>query len=263
MTNEKLIERIKKLLALADPEKNDSQAQIEAALDKVAQLLEEHNLTMEQVEAHEGHRPITKEFVGVWREADHTLYRNIHNHWLVRLGEGIAYANYCIALYGHESVSFIGRAEDVKIASFMFSNLFGRLVAISKVEMHQYMEEYRECTGQSAWRAYGYKNARRYRKEWLEGAAVAIGKRLKAMRQEKLRTIVHNKDEERMAIEVAHDKALNQWLEEHMPWVKPMERVQYANGPQEAWKEGYDTGNKLQFQSGIEGKNNAVGALEG
>lgn len=263
----KLLERIQKLLALADPEKNDSQAQIEAALEKVGELLAKHSLTMEQVQSHQKPAEIKHERVFErYRNTDGTLLGDKWNKWFVDLAEAVAFANYCQALHAPSMANFIGREQDVKIAAFMFDNLFHRLVALSRQEMKRYTEEYKAEHGESAYRQWGSRHPKIWRRTWLEGAVSGLYSKLTKDRREKQWEAFRQKNQA-YALIVQHDKAIQVYLDEIFPHLKDKpgltdERIAEAQGSADAWLKGNDKGKDLGIQQGVEGgSHKAVGAL--
>jgi hypothetical protein len=94
---ERIVDRIKKLLALAD--NNPSEAEAAIALERASALMAEHNLTMAQVEAHGG---------GEQRiEASHDgAYRS--QTWARSIWGSVARLNFCMYSYWHSNRGDVG-----------------------------------------------------------------------------------------------------------------------------------------------------------
>jgi hypothetical protein len=264
----RLLERIQKLLALADPTKNDSQAQVEAALEKVTKLLAENDLTMEEVKHHQPKEDIIEQFVGIFKH-DGTLIGKNHNKWLFDLIDHIAYANYCKPLFSPKGGVFVGKEKDVKIASFMLDNIAYRLIAISREEMNQYMKEYRERTGLHPWRdSYGSRHPRIWRREWLEGAVSALGRKLREDRKSKeLAAYLAQQEgnDQKFALITTHNQTLDSFVKETRPNIKTVnhDKMIEANGIPEAYNKGHKTGESLAIQQGLEEGYKVTGELKG
>jgi hypothetical protein len=249
--NPKLLSRIQKLLALADPERNDSQAQIEAALNKVSELLQQHSITMQDVEGYEPEKELVYERVPLWKIDDEgTLIRRKHNQWLVDLSEGIGYANYCETLFSPRGATFIGRKQDVQIASFMLENLFQRLITLSKQEMYHYMQDFKEQYGQSAWHTWGDRHPKVWRRSWLEGATIALRRRLKKPRWDTELEAKTENDKKSTAIVSMHQNALKAFVEKQFPGINELEET--VEVCSHGWLEGHKAGKEIDIQQGID-----------
>jgi hypothetical protein len=251
--NPKLLSRIQKLLALADPERNDSQAQIEAALNKVGELLQQHSITMQDVEGYEPEKELVCEVVQLWKLPNEgTLLERKHNQWLIDLGDGIGYANYCNTFHSWSATTYIGRKQDVQIASFMLENLFQRLIALSHQEMKQYMADYKEQHGKSAWHTWGHRHPKVWRRSWLEGAASALESRLCKPRQDAYWKAYRSQDENSTAIISLHNDALRKFTQEQFPKLKSLGNNQIAQSGGHGWSAGHKVGKEIEIQQGID-----------
>lgn len=264
MTRENLIEKLQKLLALADSEKNDSRAEVEAAMRKVNQLLAENNLTIEQVTAAQTaeEQAISQQlFYAKRSERKDVLLKDKYCDWFLDLGRHIGYATYCDRLLTPTSVTFIGRAADAQVASFLLSNLFHRLVSLSRTAMHQYMADFKAAaiaqgkTGYAtnALLGHGHDNAKIWRLNWLEGAVQSIGETLRKARQ----AIEHQpglKESSRaLAIIQTNEAAIADYIQVHYPKAKDVasSKIAYGRYNEAGYEQGRADGKNIEIQSGL------------
>lgn len=257
---EKLLERIQKLMALADPERNDSQSQVEAASAKVAELLARHGLTVEDVAGFvvKSERTISSER-HFFRRKEHkgTLLLKVFDEWLVDLAEAIAFACYCKALHTYSGATFIGKGEDPKIAVFIFSSLGYRLLVLSKEAQNEYSAAYKAKHGVSPWQyAWGRAHPRPWRRAWLEGAVSQLTRRLREARWEK--EFSKRASKETRALVVQHQKDIEAYFEDQFPKVAAKEGIgeddiHGSQGSRGAWSAGYDKARDIPLQSGLKG----------
>jgi len=256
----RLLERLQKLLSLADPEANDSQAQIEAALSKIDELLGRYGLTMAQVKSYEADDVIGKGLTYIkYKEDDGTLISGKFNEWLIILVHGIAYGNHCRCLFTPSGGAFYGRKQDVEVCKFLFDSLTYRLILLSREERDRYCQEYKEDHGRTAWKAWGSSHPRPWRRAWLEGAAQGIAKQFRETRIAR----EPPEDESTKAVVVAHDKAIQTWMDENLGPIKNITSSQFAEAQgYRARARGREVGESLQIRSGINGDAGAIAALD-
>ncbi len=256
VTNDKVLARIKKLLALADPDANDSQAQIEAALAKVAELLHKHGLAMSDVEAYRAESEIVIRYGSYHRKADHqgTLVGGKHSEWFLSLGEAVAYANYCRGLYSTQSVSFVGRPQDVEMAAYMFDQLFDRLVALSGVAMEGHKNALRLKGFANPYHAWGHEHPRLWRRRWLEGCALGLSLVLcKPRRDHEWKQFrSRNKSANSKALVSLHEDALSAHIERARPNLETIgdDDTEELYGAQ-SFTEGYEAGSDISVRDGL------------
>lgn len=252
MTQEdRLLERIQKLMALADPNANDNQAQVEAAAMKAAELMVKYNLTPKDVSVHEVKSQLTRKCSAFfWGDkADGALVAGF-NSWFVRLAGDVEYANYCEVLHTPHSAVFIGKERDAEIAEFMFNNLAFRLIVLSKAEVKKYEREYHAKYGDTAYKSYGKHHPKVWRRTWLEGAVAGLSEKLRQPRRDK-ETAQYMKANKNALIVV--NSALQAYLDEHYPNLKKAKgfEAKSANGGWDTYKSGEDAGRKLSLQQGM------------
>lgn len=250
MTTDKILGTIKKLLALADPEVNDSQAQIEAALEKVSALLHKHGLAMSDVETYEAESEIVMQH-GYFGDKDHhqgTLVKEKHSKWFLSMGEAVAYANYCRGLYSPNGISFVGRPQDVEMASYMFDQLFDRLVALSGVAMEGHKGALREEGFKNPYHAWGHKHPRIWRRRWLEGCAIGLSSALCKPRRDHEWAQFRARGDR--AVMVMHNDALDACIARGMPGTIGDDDIEKLYGA-ESFMEGHDAGEKISVRDGL------------
>lgn len=258
MPNDKILERIRKLMALADPTKNDSQSQVEAAMEKVAELLVKHNLTEREVTEAEIKSAMSHERVWVnYRTDDGALLADQYNEWLVLLVRHVAYANYCHYLVSPRGGTFIGKAQNVEIAQYMFDSLVNRLLALSKQETKAYEAVYYQEHGDTAYKSYGGEHPKVWRRTWLEGAVSGVGEKLcKPRRDEELARWERDRKATKALIEL-NDNAIQAYMDEQFPWLKKKKplasgQVKTANGTWSAYESGRAVGRNLSVNKGMD-----------
>jgi hypothetical protein len=153
--NSKIVERIQKLLALSQSS-NEHEAAL--ALAKAQALLAEHNLSVAQVQARSGAKPVyLKEVVNL----------NSHENWRRELLARIARQNFCrTVLLRHTSMAIIGELVNTQAVQAMYASVVPQLEKLA-----------------SAWyQVYRYQGgdvpARTWKNNFFLGAVVTIGERL-------------------------------------------------------------------------------------
>jgi hypothetical protein len=118
MTNERVIEQLRKLIAhQRSAEKIGSLAEAAAFANTIQRLLEKHHLELSDV-----HIDATADEVGEerWEAAPFGLPRR-RTGWLERIALAVAHTHFCrvILIRGLSSLYLIGRAADREVAAFM------------------------------------------------------------------------------------------------------------------------------------------------
>lgn len=129
MTDNKVLERIKKLLNLADASKNSSPEEAAAAASKVQELLFQYKLSMSAVENHQSVVP--EEYV----KQDSTLRSNRNTlGWHRALVFTLADTHFCKALYlrGHHKMILIGKPHDIDIIEYLYDYLSKELERLAE-----------------------------------------------------------------------------------------------------------------------------------
>jgi len=175
-----IIEKLRKLIAHEKSARSiGNLKEAEAFADKIQQLLDEHKLSMSEVEfeAREESEPIEWEkFDPVTEGFDCSRLRRIP--WQIKLARGIARSNTCdivIASNG-SSIYFVGRTSDREICRSVFTSLLELGYRLSALCMqYDYINEAVKCAeADGNFRAW----MRDYRRSWLLGFAQAVSARL-------------------------------------------------------------------------------------
>lgn len=270
--DDRLLSRIQKLLALADPQHNDSQAQIDAALVKVSQLLEKHSITMQDVEEYKaGSNELVYSTAPVRKvDLDGVISHDKFDAWVINLGSAIANACYCKAIFGPGILIFVGLKRDVDIACFMMMNLVQRLLNLSDQEARVYRDELREVRKRTDDIMIQYKRRKPdyigdtprrlmdpilWRQNWLEGASMSLGLRISEARRRERRDMQRAAASNTRAIVTLHEDKINDFLKQEMPWVGsdpiPEDMYEAALNNAGAYHQGLVAGQKIQIQRGV------------
>ena len=158
--NQKIIERIQKLLALSQ---SSNEHEAAAALAKAQALLVEHNLTMAQVQARTG---VKSSYVReVWWLAGADMWRRDLLTQLARF-------SFCDVVYwrGTPKVSVVGESENIQAVRVMY--LF----------IEEQLERFAASGFQTYQRRGGQSHMRSWKTSFYQGALHTIGQRLRAER---------------------------------------------------------------------------------
>ncbi len=184
--DKKLIEKVRKLLALsADAENQGSLAEAANAAQKAQDLLMKHNLSMEEVNKDPNQITIDQTMVEIVKQG----WNHRHGKWLYSLYNAAAKANLCETFIstqkGFERVYIVGEEHNREIAQYLAEQLTIRIYK---------MESY-------SWRVYqGREKRGTFRRGYLLGATLAVRDRLlesfkkAAEATEQTRALVHTKD---------------------------------------------------------------------
>lgn len=172
MTTEKLLLKIKKLMALADNARNSSEAEASAAAEKVQELLQEHGLSMAMVEDAGG----SSDSVLDQREKSQTDRRAMYA-WQRSLMEALARNNFCF-----HTIRFIkefNRGAERKSPKHF---LIGRSINIQvTLATYDYISETIRNLAEQA----GYaSSAQKERGYFLEGSVSRLTERLAERREQ-------------------------------------------------------------------------------
>ncbi len=126
MSREKLMDRIAKLLKLADASRNTSEAEASAAAAKVQELLQEHGLSLAEIEA-AGDSSAKSD-----REKREVDGYAINHPWQVKLMEAIAETNFCLCRVttkktqrgNSKRFQLVGRKLNVEATKMVYEYLF-------------------------------------------------------------------------------------------------------------------------------------------
>lgn len=160
---EAILERIKKLLNLADLTKNDSQAEAENAARKAQDLMLEYNISLQQL--HKGQEiPIKEHFIN----PEALLVKN-EGPWLKSLYFGMLKLNFCKSWTinkGKKGMQIIGEPQNIEMAQYMIDQLIPRIRSLAK----------------QAWRDYdqGFEKKNTFIRGFLEGCVRGVISKLES-----------------------------------------------------------------------------------
>lgn len=124
---DKIIDKIQKLKAMADSANAiGSEAEAQAFANMFQKMLLEHRLEMSDIEfqAFEKEQPIEKKWVD-YRQYPGMKFKKRRSGWMEDLAGIIARAHFCRLLVsqGSNIITFVGRADDIKVVEYMFVTL--------------------------------------------------------------------------------------------------------------------------------------------
>lgn len=170
---DKLLAKIKKLMALADSARNSSEAEAQAAAEKVQELLQEHGLSMAMVENSGGSSDSTLDR----REKSQTDRKAMYA-WQRSLMEALARNNFCFHTI-RQVKEFYRGADRTSPRHF----LIGRTINIEvTIATYDYISEtIRKLAEQAGY--HGGKDGQRDRGYFLEGSVARLTERLNERRE--------------------------------------------------------------------------------
>lgn len=184
--NERLIDKLQKILALT---KSPQEGEAAAAAAMLQKFLTQHNLSIADLESKGQAAP------GI-REERYDLGKAAFQ-WKLNLAEVIADHYFCVPMVSSVSkrVSFIGRPENVEALQMLYGWLMEQIKRFSR----------------EAWRKDGqHIDKLRWHVNYCLGSVDRIGERL-----EELRDAAHA-DADAMALVVHHSTEISDWMEETM-----------------------------------------------
>jgi len=179
MPTEKVIERIKKLLALADKNKNSSAAEAESAAAKVQELLQDYGLSLAQVTASERNADAMTD-----REKAETDRRAMYK-WQRELMAALAKGNFCIHFVQEKLVErTLKSRRHLGLKKSTFHVLIGRTINIQgTIALYDYLVK---SIGREAAR-HGYDHGTSDNALFFDGAVSRLSERLFAQRAKRER----------------------------------------------------------------------------
>lgn len=233
--NVKILERIVKLLALSE---SPNQAEAESAAAKVRSMLIEYNLSMDDVAglAAKDKAEIVEETIG-------GLKTNMQT-WEVLLAMVIARAMFARSLVGKNVVYFVGRKDDVEVASYTFQFLRTRVQALANTATFEYAAEMRDGGIALPWSVTGSRNPNTWKSSWLKGAVDGIALRLKAEREAQAQTVT--------ALAVSREAEIAEYLAAEYG---PLGKRRLHNGyvSRGGYSAGVEAGQGIDVTPGIKG----------
>lgn len=181
-----VIEKIRKLLALAGNNPNEHEAAAAAA--KAQALMLEHDLASGDVEA-----KVDPRVSGVDRTR-HTLRQHGKpGNWKIALYETVARTSDCYVWVGEYSGQMVGRRSDIEMAEYLFAYLVSQLERLQQEfgkERWAELREFARAQGittheaetEFKWRG---KHPLRAKDSWIKGAVQSVRETLRARKAER------------------------------------------------------------------------------
>lgn len=288
---DKLFKKIRALLALADDNANEHEAAL--AAEKAARLIQKYNLDIDAVRDWTAVPEISHVYVYLddylppsygkrggklrrrrqgrrhqryWQTwPPKASYAYGQTEWFVYLAGAVARVCGCEAPYfSTGNVTFVGDSERINQAAFLLGNIFGRLLIMADQAVKDYATNYKEATGTSPWQLGGVLHPNRYRRGWLEGAAMEVGSRLNRqafdaeMTEWKKRQEKKNPARENAIVSLR--KAIEDYKSEKFGWITRELAPDEGDGSSRGYAAGRDAGETFTIQQGIT-EGGAISAL--
>jgi len=217
---ERIVERIRKLLALAT---SSNQAEAEAAAGKAQALLQQYNLERAQVEHAAEAKPLyLRQVVSI----------GSRQRWRRTLMDVLADAHFCKALYtpGLPRMDLIGESHNLEVVEYLYTYLVTQLERMATAAYRQ---------SRSALAAVTWKDA------FYLGAVAGLYQRLRQQQE----AFAHSSEQTR-ALVVVKDTALQEAVQTYYPHVRkaPAKRLRSADG----WSQGVQAGQAVSLQPGVQ-----------
>ena len=165
----KILEKIQQIRAMADPSRNPSEGEVQAAAGKLSRLLLKYNLSMSSLDefaAKRGDGDVTNEQVDIGSE----------EYWQLELLGAIALNNLCrVIRYIGQSVIIVGHKRNIDAVMQIFNYLRGEVSAMAVDELEKARKEPNSEEEMTFGRWYvwnaggeGGRLARTYPSKWLQ-----------------------------------------------------------------------------------------------
>ncbi len=176
---QKIVDRIAKLMALADLGKNNNVQEAAAAAAKVEQLLIEYNLELADVLAHTepgtGQRQICTIVLNLFSYGEKNPFQM--RLWRLGLAGSIAKYTFCkVFQVGSDKLIFFGRKVDIGVAEQLYISLTNQIEAMCLQATKAAEQEGRI---KSNWP--GTRNTQTWKYSWLISCAGTVADRLEQM----------------------------------------------------------------------------------
>lgn len=216
MSNQKIIEKVKKLLSLHNNNTNLNEA---SNAYKVAQkLLAEHRLSMADV-----HNASTEEEIKEWR--GQPLYQGKRRiNWRSKLAIAVCRNNGCDAIFYGGEIRVVGRKSDFEIVSWLYDSIANQIEAMAKTS----------CCGMGK----GYSN------DFKLGAVSRVSERLEDAQAE---TRQKYSGTQALVLVNSKDEALKDYVKKVL---KPNFFTPARAKRRSAYQEGITAGNRVTLAKG-------------
>ena len=159
--DEKIIDRIRKVKALADA---GTEGEAANAASGLARMLHKYNLTMVDLEMPE--EAMIEQFVAYGQQTKAV--------WKTRLASTIAKVTFCKVILSGTNLHFIGRQSDLEVAVYLTQTLLSKIEGMAFTKTHEYVEEFKSLWGYSPLRISGSRHPKSWRTSWVLGATVTV-----------------------------------------------------------------------------------------
>lgn len=217
MSNSKIVERIRKLLALS---KSDNQHEAELALIKANELMEEHQIKMADTFDPKAKSIIIEQLVNSKRAK-----------WVASLALSCASLFDCKLLVNSSDatkLTFVGTHENIQNSIMTFEFLIKAWETIANNDFETYRRIH-NVHGKSFKSSHG------------SGYSFAIGSRCSKLIEERKKKVFSHSNG--TALIVANEQAMT----EHLSKYTKSAKIQYNNSSVEGFISGYDAGNKVNL----------------
>jgi hypothetical protein len=245
----KIIERIRKLLALTESA-NEHEAALAAA--KASELLATYELDMATVEGH------LRADAPTVQETDGLHFSGTRTRWQVDLADGLASHNGCKAIFGKRSWWLIGTPAAIQVVSFMFDQLSTRLKLMVQKASQEHIAMYRKLWEADPemtqmWgkfhhtkigRSFGREHSTvAYHHSWMQGAVMGINRQLYLQRREFERS-----GENAKALMVVTSKAVAEKVKELHP---RLGSLSFYTSMGAGHRDGFEAGRNMALHGGL------------
>lgn len=193
MTDERLMETLRRLLALADIEKSHTtEAEAQVAAATIQKLLTQHNLSMADLEQRGQEKP------GI-REESHDLGKAAFK-WKLELAKVVAKHYFCYPMVDDhkKTVAFVGRPENVEALQMLYAWIINQIRALATDARRQHIDSTGEHIDPLRWQiSFG------------EGAVGRLRVRLADLRRK-----MEEESSATTALVLHHDAEISDYFEE-------------------------------------------------
>jgi len=204
-----ILERIQKMLALAEGSKNEGEAA--NALAMAQQMLQKYNLDISSVRDHRRADDLGQVTDSTFEFGSKRQYRG-HMHrtradqpWVTMIAKAVARGTFCRVIINTYTIYFIGRERNVNASMYMFQNVIEQVEDFAKAAVQANNKRVKSEYGVSDIHYLtGQNNPKVYRQSWLLGAASTIQTRLAQQRAEFERSTSTERSTDGSAAPVIH-----------------------------------------------------------
>jgi len=226
-TREKIIEKVKKLIALADG--SSFEGEIDVAMRMARSLLAKYNLSMSDVERNEYDKS----------EPSQVDTGSPYGYWQPKLANIIGKYTNCQPFIRSRShiLCFVGMPPELEICIFTFSSVCHQIDSMTRKKRKELRDERERLTGNRQDRV----NSSYYIRGYVEGILVRL--------KEKLSTLMQDESTGKSLVLVKHPK-VQEWVDINLGKPKMRHRPSSSS---DGFDSGYVDGNNITLQKGING----------